>query len=89
MYTTICTYSIKPGSWSELKHRIQEDVEPRISGLPGFIFSSLLEMNADKVTIVSLFDSKGHADLASGPIGFWVRAALGDYILRLPEIISG
>ncbi len=60
----------------------------KVEHLP-FLFSSLLEMNDNKVTIVSFFDSKGHADLASGPIGFWVRAALGDYILKVPAIPSG
>jgi hypothetical protein len=89
MYTTIRTYHIKPGSWPELKRRIQTQIEPRISELPGFIVSYLLEVSANKVTSVSIFDSKGHADLASGPIGFWMRQALGDYVLGLPEIISG
>ncbi len=37
MYTTIRTYYIKPGSGSQLKQRIQELVEPQISGLPGFM----------------------------------------------------
>jgi hypothetical protein len=89
MYTTMRTYSIRPGSWPELKRRFQTYVKPRISGLPGFVASYLLEVSADQVTSVSVFDSKGHADLASGPIGFWMRDALGDAVLGLPEIISG
>ena len=89
MYTTICKYTIVPGSGSELKRRIQAQVEPRISGLPGFVAFYLLEVSADQMTSVKIFDSKGHADLASGPTSFWMRDALGDDVLGLPEIIAG
>jgi hypothetical protein len=89
MYMTIRTYSIKPGSDSELKRRIQAQVEPRISGLPGFVGYYLLRGRSDQMTSISLFDSKGHADIASSPIGFWMCDALGDDVLGLPEIIAG
>jgi Antibiotic biosynthesis monooxygenase len=89
MYTTIHTYYVKPGSGSELRQRIQALVEPRISGLPGFIGYYLLEVRTDRVTSISIFESKGHADMASGPTGFWLRHALGDAVLCLPEIIAG
>ena len=89
MYTTIRNYYIKPGSGSQLKRRIQELVEPQISTLPGFVGYYLLEVRTDRMSSVSIFDSKGHADLASGPTGFWMREALGDDVLGLPEIIDG
>ncbi len=89
MYTTIHTYYIKPGSGTELKQRIQALVEPRISGLPGFVGYYLLEVRTDRMTSISIFDSKGHADMASGPTGFWMRDALNNSVLGLPEIIAG
>jgi hypothetical protein len=89
MYTTIHTYYIKPESCSVLKQRIQALVEPRISGLPGFVGFYLLEERTDRMTSISIFDSKGHADIASGPSGFWIRDALRDSVLGLPEIITG
>ena len=89
MYITVRTYYLRPGSWSRLKRRIQAHVEPQISGLPGFVGSYLLEVSADQMTSVCIFDSKGYADIASGPTGFWMRHALGDSVLGLPEIISG
>ena len=89
MYTTVRTYYLKPGSGSRLKRRIQAHVEPRISGLPGFVAFYLLEVSADQMTSVRIFDSKGKADIASGPTSFWMRDALGDDILGLPEIIAG
>jgi hypothetical protein len=85
MYTTIRTYYIRPGSWPEFKRRFQTHVMPWIRGLPGFVGSYLLEVSADQVSSISIFDSKGHADLASGPIGFWMRDAVGDSVLGLPE----
>jgi hypothetical protein len=88
MYTTIHTYYVKPGSGSQLKRRIQAYVEPRISGLPGFVGYYLLDVSTDQVTSISIFDSKGHADAASGSTGFWMRDALGDYVRGLPEIIA-
>ncbi len=89
MYTTIRTYYIKPGSGSQLKQRIQEFVEPQISGLPGFMSYYLLEVRTDRMSSISNFDSKGHADMASSPTGFWMRKALGNDVLGLPEIIDG
>jgi hypothetical protein len=89
MYTTIRTYYIKPGSSSQLKQRIQALVEPQISNLPGFIGHYLLEVSPEQMTSISIFDCKGHADIASGPTGFWMRDALGDCVLGLPEIIGG
>ena len=89
MYTTIRTYYVKPGSGSQLKGRIQALVAPLIRGLPGFVGYYLLDVSTDQVTSISIFDSKDHADAASGPTGFWMRDALGDYIRGLPEIIAG
>lgn len=93
MYTTICKYTIVPGSMAEFfKRRIQAEFEPLISRLPGFVGYCLLEVNADQVVSVSTFDSKGHADMASGPMGFWMRrlsSATGDSILGQSEIVSG
>jgi hypothetical protein len=89
MYTTIRTYYIKPGFGSQLKQRIQALVEPQISDLPGFIGHYLLEVSAEQMTSISVFDCKGHADMAIGPTGFWMRDALGDDVLGLPEIIGG
>jgi len=89
MYTTIHTYYIKPGSSSDFKQRIQALVEPRISGLPGFIGYYLIEVRTDRMISISVFDSKGHADMASGPIGFWMRDTLDGSVLGLPEIIAG
>jgi hypothetical protein len=89
MYTTIHTYYLKSGSCSGLKQRIQALVEPRISGLPGFVGFYLLEVRTDRMTTISIFDSKGHADIAGGPSGFWIRDALSDSVLGLPEITAG
>ena len=89
MYTTIHTYYIKPGSGSTLKQHIQALVEPRISGLQGFVGYYLLEVRTDRITSISIFDSQGHADIASGPTSLWMRDALGDCALGLPEIIAG
>ncbi len=41
------------------------------------------------MTSISIFDSKGHADMASGPTGFWMSEALGNEVLGLPEIFAG
>ncbi len=89
MHTTIRTYYIKPGSGYQLKQRIQVLVEPQISGLPGFISYYLLEVRTDRMASISIFDSKGHADIASGPTGFWMSEALGNDVLGLPEILAG
>ena len=92
MYTTIDKYRIVPGAGAELKRHIQMEFKPLIGRLPGFVGYYLLEVGADQLVSVSIFASKGKADLASGPTGFWMRrlsSALGDCILGRPEIVSG
>ncbi len=89
MYTIIRKYDIVPGSASELKRRIQADLEPLVSCLPGFVAYYLLDVSTDEVVSISIFDSKGHADIASGPTAFWARDFLDGFILGLPEITVG
>ncbi len=89
MYTIIRTYAIVPESASELKRRVQTDLVPLINCLPGFVAYYLLDVSADEVVSVSIFDSKGHADMASGPTNFWTRDLLDGFIQGLPEITAG
>ena len=89
MYTTICTYTLVPGAGAKLKQRLQAEDESLISRLPGLLGYYLFQGKADQVISISIFDSKGHADLSSGPLGFCIRNALGDCILGQPKIVSG
>ncbi len=89
MYTTICTYTLVPGAWAKLKQRLQTEYKPLISRLPGLLDYYLLQGKADQLISISIFDSKGHADLASGLLGFCMRNALGDCMLGQPKIVSG
>jgi hypothetical protein len=89
MYTTICKYTLVPRAGDKLQQRIQAEYESLISRLPGLVGYYLLLGNADQLISISIFDSKGHADLASGPLGFCIRNALGDCILGQPQIVSG
>ena len=69
--------------------RIQALVEPQIHRLPGLVDYYLLEVSPDQITSISLFDNKGHADMANGPIDFWLRKALDGCMQGLPEISAG
>ncbi len=89
MYTIIRKYAIVPELASELKRRVQTDLVPLISCLPGFVAYYLINVGADEVVSVSIFESKGHADLASGPTDFWTRSFLDGFIQGLPEITAG
>jgi hypothetical protein len=89
MYTMICTYTLEPGSGAQLKQRLQAEYESLISRLPGLVSYCLLWRNAEQVISINIFDSKGHADLSSGPLGFCMRKVLDDCILGRPEIVSG
>ncbi len=89
MYTTICIYTLGPGAGAKLEQRLQAEYESLISRLPGLIGYYLLQGNADQVISISIFDSKGHADLASGLLGYCMRKVLGDCILGQPQIVSG
>ncbi len=89
MYTTIRKYYIVPGSASELKRRVQADFEPLVSCLPGFVAYYLLDVSIDEVVSISIFESKGYADIASGPTAFWTRDFLDGFVLGLPEITTG
>ena len=88
MYTMIYTYTLEPGAGAQLKQRLQVEYESLISRLPGLVGYYLFEGYADQVISISIFDSKGHADLSSGLLGFCIRKVLGDHILGQPQIIS-
>ena len=89
MYTTIGTYTLVPGARAKLKQLLQAEYKSLISRLPGLVGYYLFEGNADQVISISIFDSKGHADLSSGLLGFCIRKVLGDGILGQPQIVSG
>ena len=89
MYTMIDTYTLEPRAGAQLKQRLQAEYESLIRYMPGLVDYYLLEGNADQVISISIFDSKGHADLASGLLGFCMRKVLGDCILGQPQIVSG
>ena len=88
MYATICTYALVPGARAKLKQLLQAEYKSLISRLPGLLGYSLLQGKADQLISISIFDSKGHADLSSGLLGFCMRKVLDDGILGRPEIVS-
>ncbi len=89
MYTTICTYTLVPGSRAKLEQRLQAEYESLIRYLPGLVNYYLIEGKADQLISISIFDSKGHTDLCSGPLGYCMRKVLGDCLLGQPQIVSG
>jgi hypothetical protein len=89
LYTMTCTYTLVPGSGAQLKQHLQEEYESLISRLPVLVGYCLLWRKADQVTSICIFDSKGHADISKGPLGFCMRKVLGDCILGQLEVASG
>ena len=88
LYATIYIYTLGPGARAKLKQLLQAEYKSLISRLPGLVGYYLFEGNADQVISISIFDSKGHADLSSGLLGFCMRKVLGDGILGQPQIVS-
>lgn len=91
MYGTIRRYeSTDPARISEIVGKVKDDLIPRLSELPGFSGSSVIDTGNSVMSSVSFFDTAAHADESTRVASTWVReSGLEKALPNAPKITSG
>lgn len=73
MHATVRRYEgVDASRTEELTKKVNENLIPRLSKLPGFDGYFLIEAGAGVMTSVSLFDTSAHADESTRVASSWV-----------------
>jgi hypothetical protein len=91
MHATIRRYeSIDQSRTSELVKKVDENLVPTLSELPGFNGYSLIDAGSGVMTSVGFFDTAAQADESTRIAGSWLREQKLDAVLSTPpKITSG
>ena len=91
MHATIRRYeSIDQSRKSELVKKVDENLVPTLSELPGFNGYSLIDAGDGVMTSVGFFDTAAQADESTRIAGSWLREQKLDAALsNPPKITSG
>ena len=91
MHVTIRRYeSIDQSRKSELVKKVDENLIPKLSELPGFNGYSLIDAGSGVMTSVSFFDTATQADESTRIAGSWLRESKLETVLPTPpKITSG
>ena len=91
MYVTIRRYeSIDQSRKSEVLKKVDENLVPTLSELPGFNGYSLVDAGNGVMTSVSFFDTAAQADESTRVAGGWLREQkLETALPSAPKITSG
>jgi hypothetical protein len=91
MHTIIRRYeSIDQSRKSELVKKVDENLLPALSELPGFNGYSLIDAGNGVMTSVGFFDTAAQADESTRVAGSWLREQKLDTVLpNPPKITSG
>jgi hypothetical protein len=90
MFATIRRYeSIDQSRTSELVKKIDEELVPKLSELPGFSGYYVLEAGNGVMSSIGFFDTPEHADESTRVASGWVRENKLEQALPTPKITSG
>jgi hypothetical protein len=91
MYVTIRRYeSIDQSRKNELVKKVDENLVPTLSELPGFNGYSVIDAGNGVMTSVGFFDTAAQADESTRVAGDWLREQKLDAVLSTPpKITSG
>jgi len=91
MHVTIRRYeSIDQSRKSEILKKVDENLVPTLSELPGFNGYSLVDAGNGVMTSVGFFDTAAQADESTRVAGSWLREQKFDTVLpNAPKITSG
>ena len=91
MHATIRRYeSIDQSRKSELVKKVDENLLPTLSELPGFNGYSLIDAGNGIMTSVDFFDTAAQAEESTRVVGSWLREQKLDTVFSTPpKITSG
>jgi hypothetical protein len=91
MHATVRRYEgVDTSRTDELTKKVNEDLIPKLSKLPGFDGYFLIEAGNGVMTSVDLFDTSAHADESTRLASSWVREEkLESALPNAPKITFG
>ncbi len=89
MYTMIRKYYIIPGTGGEWMQRVQKGLVPLMREVPEFLAYYDVEVRADEVVSISMFETQAGAEASQPGIVRWTLEHLSPLLQTLPEIIVG
>ena len=90
MYISIRRYSgVKPDALDEIVRRIEVELLPRISAMPGFVAYYVLDECDGVLAAVSFFASQSAAENANRVTAGWVQERAAAWLAMSPQITLG
>ena len=91
MHTTVRRYEgIDQTRKSELAKKVNENLLPRLSKLPGFNGYYLIDAETDVMSSISFFDTSAQADESTRFVASWLREEkLENVVPNSPKITDG
>lgn len=91
MYISIRRYSgVKPDALDEIVRRVEAELLPQISAIPGFVAYYVLDQCDGVLAAVSFFASQSAAENANRVTAGWVQErAAADWLAMPPQITVG
>ena len=90
MYISIRRYSgVKLDTLDEIVHRIEAELHPSLSAMPGFVAYYLLDECDGVLAAVSFFASQTTAENADRVTAAWVQERAATWLAMSPQITLG
>ena len=89
-YAVIRRYTgLDPRSIDEVARRVNAELVPILSQLPGFVAYYALHTGGDVVASITVFEDRAGADEATRRVASWVKEQLASVVPQPPEFTAG
>ena len=89
-YAVIRRYAgLDPRSVDELARRVNQELLPIISQIPGFVAYCALHTGGDVVASISIFEDQAGADESTRKTAIWVKRHLAGLVPNPPQFTAG
>ena len=90
MFISIRCYSgVKPDAIDEIVRRVEAELLPRISAIPGFVAYYVLDESDGVLAVVGFFGHQSAAENANRLMAGWVQERLSTALAMSPQITLG
>src|SRR5437867_1203659 len=90
MFISIRRYSgVKPDALDEIVRRVEAELLPRISAMPGFVAYYVLDEGDGVLAAVGFFGHQAAAENANRVMAGWVQECLSTSLAMAPQITLG
>jgi hypothetical protein len=89
-YAVIRRYTgVAPDAIEDVTRRVNEELVPILSQLPGFVAYCALHTGGDAVASITVFDDQAGADEATRRVAAWVKERLASVVPNPPQFTAG